>query len=98
MIGSGLIKTSTLFIIIIIFFIPDEKYISLALIGLGHRATEVSLSVLNVRLLVKDLDEVEVAVVGLLQLVQRELEVDLLLLLKGHVIMSCPIRNQYKVT
>ena len=36
---------------------------------------------LNVRLLVKDLDEVEVAVVGLLQLVQRELEVDLLLLL-----------------
>ena len=65
---------------------------------------------LNVRLLVKDLDEVEVAVVGLLQLVQRELEVDLLLLLRvlkyyqisinnhgflSHVIMCCPIRDQY---
>ena len=64
-----------------LFVLPDKQDIGVTLIGLGHGATEVPLPVLNVRLLVKDLDEVEVAVVGLLQLVQRELEVDLLLLL-----------------
>ena len=37
---------------------------------------------LDVRLLVKDLDEIEVAVIRLLQLVQRKLKVYLLLLLK----------------
>ena len=63
------------------FVLPDKQNIGFTLIGLGHGATEVPLSVFNVRLLVKDLDEVEVAVVGLLQLIQWELEVDLLLLL-----------------
>ena len=37
---------------------------------------------LDVRLLVKDLDEIEVAVIRLLQLVQRKLEVYLFLFLK----------------
>ena len=52
---------------------------------------------LYVSLLVEDLDEVEVAVVGLLQLVQRELEVDLLLLLSIKVFSNQhhPYRGQY---
>ena len=62
-------------------FLPDKKDIGLTLIRLSHGATEVSLPVLDVCLLIKDLDEVKVAVVRLLELVERELEVDLLLLL-----------------
>ena len=62
-------------------FLPDKKDIGLTLIGLRHGAAEISLPVLDVCLLIKDLDEVKVAVVRLLELVERELEVDLLLLL-----------------
>ena len=61
--------------------LPDKKDIGLTLIGLRHGAAEISLPVLDVCLLIKDLDEVKVAVVRLLELVERELEVDLLLLL-----------------
>ena len=52
---------------------PNVKDVTSALQGLSHGAAEVLDPVLNVRLPVKDLDEVEVAVVGLLQLVGGEL-------------------------
>ena len=63
------------------FSLPDEKHIALTLKCLSYRAAKVPLAVFNVSFLVKDLYKVEVAIVGLLEFVVGELDVDLLALL-----------------
>ena len=60
---------------------PDVQHICLADVVVGYGAAEVVLAVLHVGLAVEHLDEVVVAVVGHLELVLGELEVDLLALL-----------------
>ena len=62
-------------------FSPDVQHICLADIVVGHGAAEVVLAMLHVGLAIEHLDEVVVAVVGHLQLILGELEVDLLVLL-----------------
>ena len=61
--------------------LPDVQNIRNACVGLGHRAAEIPHPMLDIRLPVEDLDEVEVAVVWLFELVLLELDVDLLALL-----------------
>ena len=58
--------------------IPDEENICFTHVLVSHGATEIFFPMFNVSFLVKYLDEVEVAVVGLLEAVLRELDVDLL--------------------
>ena len=60
---------------------PDVQHICLADIVVGHGAAEVVLAMLHVGLAIEHLDEVVVAVVGHLELILGELEVDLLPLL-----------------
>ena len=62
-------------------FLPDEENISFTHVLVSHGATEILLPMFNVSFLVKYLDEVEVAVVGFLETVLWELDVDLLPLL-----------------
>ena len=63
-------------------FSPDVQHICLADIVVGHGAAEVVLAMLHVGLAIEHLDEVVVAVVGHLELVLGELQVDLLALLR----------------
>ena len=56
---------------------PDEQNVGLANITVCHAPTEILLPVLHVRLLIEDLDKVEVAVVWHLQFVLLKLDVDL---------------------
>ena len=53
-------------------FTPEVEDITLAGPRLRYRATELLLPVLDVRLPVEDLDEVEVAVVGLLEKIKLD--------------------------
>ena len=59
-------------------YVPDEENICFTHVLVSHGATEILFPVFNVSLLVKYLDEVEVAVVGLLETVLGELDIDLL--------------------
>ena len=61
--------------------LPDVQNIRNACVGLGHRAAEIPNPMLDIRLPVEDLDEVEVTVVWLSELVLLELDVNLLALL-----------------
>ena len=61
--------------------LPDEQDVRLAHVLVRPRATEILLPVFYVSFLIKYLDEVEVAVVRLLEAVLRELNVNLLPLL-----------------
>ena len=73
--------------------IPDEQNIRLTHVLVSHGPTEVLLPVLYVSFLIKDLDEVKVAVIGLLQAVLWELDVDLLPLLgpdNPGAVQRCP--------
>ena len=51
---------------------PEVENVTFARPGFGDRATELLLPVLDVRLPVEDLDEVEVAVVGLLEKIKLD--------------------------
>ena len=63
--------------------LPDVQDVRLTHVVVRHGATEVLLPVLDISFTIKDLDEVVVAIVRHLQVVFRELEVDVFPLLSS---------------
>ena len=57
---------------------PYKKDVGLTFIGLSYRTTKVSLSMLHVGFFIKNLNEVEIAVIGLIELIMRKLKINCL--------------------